>query len=158
MKHWGTALIMLLLAACSAATAVDSLQAFPPAEPGMTRYVLQLPALPDESSAKVELLIGKTVKTDADNRYHFGGHLETETISGWGYTRYLLKALGPMAGTLMAPRPGQSPIERFITLGGEPYLVRYNSKLPVVVYVPSDAEVRYRIWQALPEPGVMPKG
>jgi hypothetical protein len=27
-------------------------------------------------------------------------------------------------------------VERFITLGGELYLIRYNSKLPVVVYVP----------------------
>ena len=36
----------------------------------------------------------------------------------------------------------------FITLGGEPYLVRYNSKLPLVVYVPAGSEVRYRIWAA----------
>ena len=31
---------------------------------------------------------------------------------------------------------------------GEPLLVRYNSKLPVVVYAPGDVEVRYRIWAA----------
>ncbi len=158
MKHWSTVLVLLLLTACRAATAVDPLQAFPAAEPGMTRHVLQLPALPDEFSAKVELQVGKTVKTDADNRYHFAGTIETETISGWGYPRYLLKSLGPMAGTLMAPRPGQPQIERFITLGGEPYLIRYNSKLPIVIYVPSDAEVRYRIWQATPAATAMPKG
>jgi ecotin len=26
--------------------------------------------------------------------------------------------------------------------------VRYNSKLPIVVYAPTDVEVRYRIWSA----------
>jgi ecotin len=35
-----------------------------------------------------------------------------------------------------------------VTLGGDPYLIRYNSRLPVVVYVPEVAEVRYRIWRA----------
>lgn len=158
MKYWSTVLVLLCLTACSAATAVDPLQAFPAAEPGMTRYLLQLPALPDENGAKVELLVGKTVRTDADNRYHFGGRIEAETLSGWGYTRYLLKALGPMAGTLMAPRPEQKPVDRFITLAGEPYLIRYNSKLPIVIYVPDDAEVRYRIWQTPPAATVMPKG
>ncbi|MBW2490657.1 MAG: proteinase inhibitor I4 serpin, partial [Deltaproteobacteria bacterium] len=28
---------------------------------------------------------------------------------------------------------------------------RYNSRLPVVVYVPEGVEVRYRIWRAEPE-------
>jgi ecotin len=39
-------------------------------------------------------------------------------------------------------------VERFITLGGEPELLRYNSRLPLVVYVPVGVEVRYRIWKA----------
>lgn len=63
-----------------------------------------------------------------------------------------------MAGTLMAPDPTAPKVDRFITLGGEPYLVRYNSKLPLVAYVPADVEVRYRIWRADPKPTAMPKG
>lgn len=39
-------------------------------------------------------------------------------------------------------------MREFVSLGGDPYLVRYNSKLPVVVYVPEGVEVRYRIWSA----------
>ncbi len=31
---------------------------------------------------------------------------------------------------------------------GEGFLLRYNSKLPIVVYAPKDVEVRYRIWSA----------
>jgi len=31
---------------------------------------------------------------------------------------------------------------------GEPLQIRYNSRLPVVVYAPKGYEVRYRIWNA----------
>jgi len=124
------------------------LKAFPPAEEGMCRYVIFLPEQPDEDLLKVQLLIGKNVKLDARNRYFFGGKLETVPIQGWGYERYVLKSLGPMAGTLMAIDPNVPKIERFITLGGEPTLMRYNSRLPLVVYVPDGMEVRYRIWTA----------
>ena len=57
-----------------------------------------------------------------------------------------------MAGTLMAVDPNAPKVNRFITLGGEPYLIRYNSRLPIVVYVPEGVEVRYRIWTAAPKP------
>ena len=53
-----------------------------------------------------------------------------------------------MAGTLMAVDPDAPKVDRFITLGGEPQLLRYNSRLPLVVYVPDGVEVRYRFWRA----------
>ena len=56
-----------------------------------------------------------------------------------------------MAGTMMAIDPNVPKVNRFITLGGEPYLIRYNSNLPIVVYAPEGVEVRYRIWSAGPE-------
>ena len=95
----------------------------------------------------MELIVGKTVRVDK-NRYFFGGQIKRETIKGWGFTRYTVSKLGPMAGTLMATDPNTPKTDRFITLGGEPYLIRYNSRLPVVIYVPEDVEVRYRIWSA----------
>jgi ecotin len=124
------------------------LKAFPPAGEGMSRFVIMLPPRKEEELLKVQLLVGKTVKLVPQNRYFFGGRLETETITGWGYDRYVLKSLGPMAGTLMAAHPNEPKVERFITLGGEPELLRYNSRLPLVVYVPEGVEVRYRIWRA----------
>lgn len=114
----------------------------------MCRYVIFLPAEKDEDLLKVQILIGKNVKLDARNRYFFGGKLETVPIQGWGFERYVLKSLGPMAGTLMAIDSDVPKIERFITLGGEAQLLRYNSRLPLVVYVPDGMEVRYRIWTA----------
>ena len=43
------------------------------------------------------------------------------------------------------------------SLGGDPFLIRYNSRLPVVVYVPEGVEVRYRFWTAGPEVKAMEK-
>jgi ecotin len=149
MKHW---LITILLVSLSmpAAWAQDYMKAFPPAEAGMVRHVLQLPEQDDESAFKVELVVGKTVQTDAHNRHFFGGEIVEETIEGWGFPRFVVSALGPMAGTRMAVDPAAPKVDRFITLGGDPFLIRYNSRLPVVVYVPEGVEVRYRIWSAGP--------
>ena len=146
-KRWVVAIILILVTTVPA-RAGDNMKAFPPAGEGMERYVLQLPEKADESAFRVELIVGKTVRIDKENRYFFGGKIEAETIPGWGYTRYTVGKMGPMAGTLMAADPNSRQVDRFVTLAGEPYLIRYNSRLPVVVYVPEGAEVRYRIWSA----------
>ena len=130
------------------AGAADNMKAFPSAEEGRTRHVIRLPEKADESAFKIELMVGKVVHTDKDNRYFFGGALKRETIKGWGFSKYTLAKLGPMAGTLMMPNPNAPKVDRFIAIGGEPNLIRYNSRLPVVVYTPEDVEVRYRIWSA----------
>lgn len=148
MKNIVLITVGLLLTITYPIHAANNLKAFPPAKAGMVRNVIQLPEQDDESAFKLELIVGKAVKIDQGNRYFFGGHIERETIKGWGFSRYTVSALGPMAGTLMAVDPNVPMIDRFITLGGEPYLIRYNSRLPVVVYVPEGVEVRYRIWSA----------
>ncbi len=134
--------------------AADNMKAFPPAENGMTRHVLNLPAKENEESLKVELIVGKTVKTDGVNRHFLAGKIEEETIQGWGFPRYMVRNVGPMAGTLMGVPPGTPMVDTFVQIGGNPYLVRYNSRLPLVVYVPEGCEVRYRIWRA--DPGAKP--
>jgi len=113
----------------------------------MTRFVIMLTPRADEHLLKMELIVGKMVTLDEGNRYFFGGKLETVPIPGWGYDYFILKSLGPMAGTLMAVDPDIPKVERFITLGGDPELHRYNSRLPMVIYVPKGVEVRYRIWR-----------
>jgi ecotin len=157
MKMWTTALL-LFLCAVPAGLAADNMKAFPPAGAGMVRHVLHLPPQADEAGFKVELIVGRTVEIDAGNRYFFGGRIEEETIKGWGFPRFVVSKLGPMAGTLMAVDPNAPKVVRFITLGGEPYLIRYSSRLPVVVYVPEGVEVRYRIWTAGAESMPIGKG
>lgn len=154
----GAVVVVLILLVTGLARAADNMKAFPPAEEGMVRYVLQLPEQTNESAFRVELIVGKTVRIDKENRYFFGGKIEAQTIAGWGYTRYTVSRLGPMAGTLMAVDPDAPKVDRFVTLSGEPYLIHYNSRLPVVVYVPEGAEVRYRIWSTGTEMKTMEKG
>jgi ecotin len=158
IKAWVTT-VLLFLFAVPACQAADNMKAFPLADEGMVRYILQLPSqAADESAFKVELFVGKTVQVDELNSYFFAGKIEEETIQAWGFTRYKVSKLGPMAGTLMAFDPNTPKVARFITLGGEPFIIRYNSRLPIVVYVPEGVEVRYRIWTAGSEAKVLEKG
>lgn len=143
----------LALCACSmtqaqtptASNAAADLQAFPAAEAGQTQHVIRLPALDDEDAVRVELVLGKTLTVDC-NHTLLGGALETRTAEGWGYDYHVLPRVGPAASTLMGCPPDSSR-EAFVTLPPQP-LVRYNSRLPLVVYVPQDIEVRYRLWRA----------
>ncbi len=153
-----SAACVTVFSAAAETEAERNLKAFPAADEGMTRHVLMLPPDEREDSLRVELKIGKTVRLDEGNRYFFGGKLEAVNIEGWSFTRYVLAELGPMAGTLMAVDPDAPKVDRFITLGGEPQLLRYNSRLPLVVYVPDGVEVRHRIWRAGPEAKPVPEG
>lgn len=143
--------VAVFLASVFSLYAGDDMKAFPPPEKGILRYVLRLPEQADEAAFQVELIAGKTVPVDPRNRYFFGGRIQQETIPGWGFTLYRVSPLGPMAGTLMAVDPNEPKVEKFIGLAGAPFLIRYNSRLPVVVYAPEGVAVRYRIWAAGPE-------
>ena len=158
MKTLCSITVLLMLSIILSDQAADNMKAFPTAEEGMVRHVLQLPQQDDESILRVELIVGKNVQVDEVNRYFFSGKIEEETIKGWGFPRYNVRKLGQMAGTLMAIDPNASKVTRFITLGGEPYLIRYNSRLPIVVYVPEGVEVHYRVWTAGTKTRVIEKG
>ena len=112
----------------------------------------------DEDDYRVELQIGKTVELDEINRYFFGGSMEEVIVEGWGFPKYVVKELGPMAGTRIGVDPNAPKVKRFVRLGGEPKLLRYNSKLPLVIYVPTGTEVRYRVWKAEKETAEVPRG
>jgi len=157
-QFYVTLLVTLLIAWMpSQQTPQDQLKAYPKAEVGAKRLLVFLPTQEQESDFRVELQIGKWIETDPINRYFLSGTMTEETIQGWGYPMFVVKELGEMAGTRIGVE-GDRKIKRFITLGGEPQLLRYNSKLPVVVYVPEDAEVRYRIWKTEDEGNPMEAG
>ena len=130
----------------AARPAVDDLKAFPAATAGQVRHVIRFPAHATEANMKVELIVGRTMSVDC-NHHMFGGKLEERTAQGWGYTYYVLDNLGSAASTLMGCSPQKSARKEFVRSGHE-QLVRYNSRLPLVIYAPSDVEVRYRIWRA----------
>jgi len=138
-------LLPLLFAFTVHAAEHPELKPYPQAEAGKIRHVIVVPYMVNENDLKVEIIVGKTMMTDGVNRMIMGGSFEEKTLEGWGYPLYVAEP-GPVASTLMAPMPGQEQVERFVSMPGK--LIRYNSKLPVVIYTPEGTEVRYRIWSA----------
>lgn len=128
------------------AGAGDDLTAYPAARANEARHVIRLASRPNEDDYKVELIVGKTQMVDCNN-HRLGGSIETRTAEGWGYDYFVVGDLGQGMSTLMGC-PDNSRKEAFVRGGGEPMLIRYNSRLPVVVYAPRDVEVRYRLWSA----------
>jgi ecotin len=128
----------------------DDLKPYPAPEAGFERWVFRIPPLEQENDRKVEVIVGKTLSVDC-NRTWFGGNLEQRAAKGWGYSFYVLEKVGGPATTLMACPPGQERTDAFVAVQGKGFLQRYNSKLPMVVYVPEGFQVRYRIWSAAPD-------
>ncbi len=147
MKHKIVAAVLALFMS-SSANASDSLQnmkPYPSAEAGMARLVFRVPPARNENDRKVEVRIGKTMQVDC-NKTRFLGSLERRVAKGWGFPYYVAEKIGGPASTMMACPEGESPTEQFVTVTGDGMLLRYNSKLPFVVYVPEGFVVRYRIW------------
>ena len=143
-------LALSLLIFCGSASGDEhpELQAFPPAQEGMERFVIVLPHKErgEEDGFKVELTVGKEMLTDGVNQVRLGNAIEPRTLEGWGYTYYEVTGTSETISTLMAPPEGAPKRKTFVTAA--PLHVRYNSRLPIVVYAPNGYEVRYRIWSA----------
>ncbi|MBA6119238.1 serine protease inhibitor ecotin [Pseudomonas sp. NC26] len=138
--------LALAVTAPAMAASLKDVAPYPEAEKGFTRQVIHLPAQADESAYKLEILAGKTLLVDC-NLQRLGGSLEERTLEGWGYSYYRLDKVGGPASTLMGCLDDKKT-PAFVPVVGEGFMLRYNSKLPVVVYVPEDIEVRYRVWSA----------
>jgi ecotin len=143
-------LALSLLAFCGSAFGDEhpELQAFPPAQEGMERFVIVLPHKErgEEDDFNVELNVGREMLIDGVNQVRLGNAVEPLTLEGWGYTYYKVTGPSETISTLMAPPEGAPEVKAFVTAA--PLHVRYNSRLPIVVYAPSGYEVRYRIWSA----------
>lgn len=126
--------------------AIRNLKPYPEVIDDYVRHVIYVNQLEDESLSKVELVPGKTMEVDC-NRHRLGGEFIEEVVSGWGYTYYIFKSNGEVASTMMAcPGPKQ---EKFVS--GETLMVRYNSRLPLVVYLPKGMDLKYKIWSVSEE-------
>ena len=119
---------------------------YPEASKDQARYAIYLPQKENEQDYRLELIVGKNMMTDSCNRYLLGGKIEEKELQGWGYSYYVAESTGQAASTLMACNDDKKQ-EKFVSFTTET-LTRYNSKLPVVIYVPKDMTVKYRIWSA----------
>lgn len=123
---------------------IKNLTPFPKSQDGFQRYVIHLPANGTDETYQVELIAGKTAEVDC-NQHRLSGNIAEKDLAGWGYNYYEFTSQGQMASTRMAC-PDRPKAEKFIT--GATKLVRYNSRLPVVVFVPNGYELKYRLWKA----------
>ena len=124
-------------------TKKDNIHMFPQAQEGFVRYVIEVPKTNDDYANKVELMIGKTMMVDC-NHHSFSGKIEDVTLKGWGYRYLEVKEIRSGATTMMAC--SEPKTEKYISIRDS--LRRYNSRSPIVVYVPKGYEVKYRIWSA----------
>lgn len=120
-----------------------ALEAFPAAENGMVRHVIQVKKQADETLYKVEIIPGKNMVVDC-NLHTLMGKLEEKDLQGWGYNYYVFSSDGKTRSTMMAcNKPNENKFVQAQTL-----IVRYNSKLPIVVYAPAGYDIKYKIWKA----------
>ena len=132
----------------SAWAQTDDLKPFPPPEAGVQRFVIRLPAVPVPEDHKVEVMVGKTLEVDC-NRQVFAAKVTRKIARGWGFEYYVIGKLKGPASTLMACPPDSPKREEFVRASAPELAgLRYNPKLPIVVYVPAGSEVRFRVWSA----------
>ncbi|MFO0077071.1 MAG: ecotin family protein [Cyanobacteriota bacterium] len=147
----------VLLSPGAQAAAPADLRAWPAAAAGERRWVIELPAMPPTSRDqqlssepadwKVELIVGREQEIDC-NLHHFSGRLRRQSIPGWGYSLYRVGSVGPLVSTRKACPPGEGLRRGFVVMGSKPFVLPYDSRLPIVVYTPADLQVRWRLWRA----------
>lgn len=141
-----TAVTLLLPTATVLAADHPELKAYPAAEKGMERFVIVLPekTRDEEGDFKVEIVVGKEMLTDGVNRTFLANTIEEKVVQGWGYPYFEVTGPGTVGSTLIGVPPGTPKVKQIVT--AQPKLVRYNSRLPIVVYAPEGYVVRYNIW------------
>lgn len=143
--------LLQLATAVGVSAFVFSVQAEPTFAPflepslSQARYVIQLPSEAHEQHLQVEVQIGKMLDIDC-NHYAFGGELSERHLPGWGYDYFVFSDQHPLMSTEKAC-PNSQTHKAFVQAVDANRLLRYNSRLPIVIYVPKDMEVRYMLWR-----------
>jgi len=121
---------------------------FPAPEKGFKRMVIEVPYSDADNNKKIEFSVGKTMEVDGCNHFGLNGTIETKDLEGWGYQYYVFKTNGDVISTQMAC-PGAPGRNLFVS--AQPTLVPYNGKMPIVVYVPEEYDVRFKIFTSTDE-------
>lgn len=123
----------------------QDLSIFPKPEPGYKKVVIEVPHSDKDDQKKIEFSVGKWMEVDGCNYFNLQGTLETKDLLGWGYNYYVFKTNGQVTSTMMGC-PDAAKRNLFVT--AQPEMVRYNGKLPIVIYVPEEYQVKFKIFKA----------
>jgi len=120
---------------------------FPKAQRGYVKYIISVPKTKNDYDHRIEIIIGQYMTVDCNHRIITSNIVEKD-LKGWGYT-YLVVQSNPNNIPISTKKGCHKlNIKKFIQLQQEPLLRHYNSRLPIVIYVPKHLTVRYRIWNA----------
>ncbi|MCL1130056.1 serine protease inhibitor ecotin [Shewanella sairae] len=117
---------------------------YPRPESGQEQHILTLPKLDNEADYMVEIEIGQTQMVDCNKRGLIG-ELKQLSVEGWGYNYYQVDKIVDGPSTMMACFD-QAKTEKFLKINAD-LLLKYDSRLPKVFYLPENSELRYRIWK-----------
>lgn len=120
---------------------------FPKAEIGFKQVYITVPEEEKETNFKIEVFIGKELLLDC-NQHFLLGEINEYELEGWGYNYYIINSKGEIASTKMACLDNETK-KKFVHLS--PKLFSYNSKLPIVFYIPENFIVKYKIFNASDE-------
>ncbi|SNR33489.1 ecotin [Lutibacter agarilyticus] len=116
---------------------------YPVPKEGFSLYTIQLEPKQNEANFQIELYAEKIEEVDC-NKYQLLGEFIKHNLEGWGYSYYEFNSNGDIMGTRMAC-PNSSKHEEFVK--SSVILVRYNSNIPIVVYLPNKMSLKYKIWE-----------
>ncbi|GIU14022.1 serine protease inhibitor ecotin [Shewanella morhuae] len=117
---------------------------FPAPSAGMVQHILTLPKLENEDDYMIEIQIGQTKMVDC-NKHRLNGELKERTVEGWGYNYYQVDEISAGPSTMMACSDTAKQ-SAFIQIPDE-LILRYDSRLPNVFYLPEGTEIRVRTWK-----------
>ena len=137
-------LIMSLLSISKTAVKTDI---YPKAEKGMVRHTIVLDEKENENNYIVKIKFGREKTVDCNNSFLLGGKIEEMNLEGYGYNYYTFSCSEDMASTQMLC-PIQTKSQKDVFYNVEE-IIRYNSKLPVVIYAPKGVFVNYSVYEKI---------
>jgi ecotin len=125
--------------------AKQDISIFPKPEAGYKKVVIEVPHSDKDNQKRIEFSVGKWMEVDGCNYFNLQGTLEEKDLQGWGYNYYVFKTNGQVTSTMIGC-PDVEKRNLFVT--AQPEMVRYNGKLPIVIYVPEGYDVQFKIYKA----------
>ncbi|MGR5140234.1 ecotin family protein [Photobacterium sp. DNB23_23_1] len=113
-----------------------------PEMPGFTKHVIQLEATENESQNRRVQIIANSVMNVDCNIKALPMDIERRSLEGWGYSYYVLEKQTDYASTMLACEEEAS--DQNLQFHSD--LLRYNSKLPLVIYAQDDVGVDHAVW------------
>lgn len=124
------------------------LKNYPAAKEGMDRHVINLPKKKQgqEKNLKVEIVPGKVMVADPARPPRLPCSLKRQFVKMGGLPYY--DVTGSVMGIITGGTRVHPGKKQEVFVGGQPLLINYDSRHPIVVYAPAGCEIHYRIWTA----------